>query len=281
MSITADDISIVLSGGINNLDPSLSLGGYPSTKQIRDGLVNNLFADVTPDQTSTGYEDYRCFYVFNDSEDPVYNIEVWIESEVEGGASIELGIEEADETQRITLVGLMPTSGHMILSYEGIPFTINTFTDLGEAATEIQTALNSLVDENGLPLLENVTVLSPSSLGSSVFLFDIIFSGHDGKRSHDQITVVENTYEPSVVISVAVTQQGAPVNTIAPEVLNEVAPPPNVNFYVPTSESPINLYILKPTDGFPIWVKRTTPKGATSVASDGANLRFRMETINP
>lgn len=282
MTVTVEDISIVLSGGINNLDPNLSLGGDPSTTPVRDNLINNLFSDVTPDQAEDGYEDYRCFYFFNDGDSTIYNIEVWIESQVEDGASIELGIEETDELQRITLSGAIPTSGTATWAYEGEEFTTGVFTDLAEAALFFQDAFNSLVDDDGNKLLETVEVTTPSNLGSPTIIFDVLFTGNDGKRNHSLVELVEDAYTPTqVTFTVTVAQEGAPVNTIAAEIANEATTPAGVNFYAPSQQSPITVYKLKPAEGFPIWVRRTTPTGQESVANDGAVLRFRVETLEP
>lgn len=282
MAVTAEDISIVLSGGINNLDPNLSLGGDPSTTQIRDNLINNLFSDVTPDQAETGYEDYRCFYIFNDGDDPIYNVELWIESQVDGGASIELGVEEADELQRITLSGAIPTAGTATFAYDGAEFTIGTFTDLAEAAQAIQDGFNSLVDEDDNRLLETVEVTTPSSLNSPTIIFDVLFANKDGKRNHSLIELAEDAYVPTqATLTITVVQQGGPVNTIAPEIANDITAPGGVNFFAPTQQSPISVVKLNPAEGFPIWVRRTTPEGEESVANDGATLRIRVETISP
>ena len=282
MAVTAEDISIVLSGGVNNLDPNLSLGGDPSSKEIRSGLINNLFSNITPDQAEDGYEDYRCFYLFNDSDSTVYNIEIWIESEAEGGASIELGVAQSDEVQRITISQAFPTSGKAVLAYEGNEFDFDAFVDFGEAALALQDSLLSLVDDNDEPLLEEVEVTTPSSTGSSTYIFDVLFTGKEGSRNHSLIEVVQDAFVPTQTeVSVTVSQEGTPVNTIAPEIATEITSPSNVVFYAPTEDEPISVYKLKSAEGFPVWVKRTTEEQTESVASDNVILRIRLETISP
>ncbi len=281
MAVTVDDISLVLSGGVNNLNPNLSLGGDPSSKQVVSALVNNLFSNVTPDQAEDGYEDYRCFYLFNDSDSTVYNIEIWIESEVENGASLELGVAQADEIQRITISQALPTAGQVTLSYEGHDFDLDAFDDLGEAALSLEASLLSLVDDNDEALLEEVQVTSPSSISSSVYIFDVLFTGKEGSRNHSLIEVEQDAFVPTQTdVTVTVTQDGTPVNTIAPEIATEFTAPPNVSFYSPTQEEPITVYKLKPAEGFPIWLKRSTEEDTASVANDGATLKIRLETIS-
>lgn len=282
MPNTADDISIVFSGGTNNTNPNLSIGGAPSSTPITDNQLNNLFDDVLPAESEAGHEDYRCFYVFNDGDEAVYNFEIWIESQVDDGASIEIGIKNKDELQRITLSGSLPTSGSGTFSYENEDFVVPVFSDLAEAAQHFEDSLNALVDGDGVKLLETTVVTTPSSLGSPTIIFDVLFTGNDGKKNHEQITLEEDNYLPEAVTWTTTTvQEGAPVNTVAPSVANDETPPDNVEFYVASEASPISVYRLLPEEGFPIWIKRVTTAGAVSKASDGATLKFRMETIEP
>lgn len=281
MTATAENISIVLSGGINNLNPNLSLGGDPSTTPLVDNAINNLFSDVSPDQSESGSEDYRCFYFFNDSDDLIYNIEIWIESEVEGGSNIEMGIEEADELQRITVSVQKPTSGQATWEYETNFFNTSVYSSLEAYVAVFENSLNAIgIAEDDL--LETVTVTTPSSLGQPTIILDILFGDRDGKRNHGLIKLTTNNYLPSnVALNVTTIQEGAPINTIAPQIVNEFTAPGGVNFFVPSQQSPISLYKLRPAEGFPIWIKRVSPAGLASVANDGATIRFRMETIKP
>lgn len=282
MPITADDISIVLSGGSGNLDANLSIGGDPSSAPIVNNQINNLFNDVIPAEAEAGHEDYRCFYVFNDGDEPAYNIEVWIESQVDEGSSVEIGIVDRDELQRLTLSGGLPTAGTATFSYEGKTFSIGAIDDLAEAALEIQDGLNSLVNDEGYQLLETVEVTTPSSLGSSVIIFDVLFTDNDGKKDHAQIVLENDSHVPTdVTWTITTTQEGAPVNRIAPSIANDATSPEDVNFYAASELSPIQIYRLLPGEGFPMWARRTTPSGAVSVPSDGFTVKFRMETIEP
>lgn len=282
MPNTAEDISIVLSGGSGNLDPNLSLGGDPSSSPILDGSINNLFDDVSPEEAEDGHEDYRCFYVFNDGDESVYNVNIWVQSEVEGGSTVELGIKNSDELQRITLSGALPTSGTVTFSFEGAEFSVPPFSDLAAAAQFIEDSLNALVDGDGEKLLETVQVSTPSSLGSPTLIFDILFTINDGSTDHEQLEIVSNDFlPPEVTVAVTTPQEGSPINTVAPEIPNSETPPGGVGFFVPSEQSPISVYKLRPAEGMPIWVKRVTPAGVESLELDGVTVRFRMETIEP
>lgn len=65
MAISSTDIQFRLSGGASNSDPNASLGGVESSTEITDATVNNLYDDVSGDESSAGDTEYRCFYVHN------------------------------------------------------------------------------------------------------------------------------------------------------------------------------------------------------------------------
>lgn len=65
MPITATDIHFRFSGGAANTLASGSLGGAKSTTQITDATLQNLFDNVTGDESAAGDIEYRCFYIHN------------------------------------------------------------------------------------------------------------------------------------------------------------------------------------------------------------------------
>lgn len=278
MAITsADQITVVLSGGTVNLDPANSLGGEPSGAPISSGVLNNLFDDVSPEQSESGHEDYRCIYFFNDGETTVYQLQIYILSDYAGGATIELGVAEANETQRIQISGAEVTGGVMTLSYEGVEFDSTYDSDLGNWATTLEDTLNAL-NNGGDTLLEDVTVNAGVS-GSDTIVFDILFTGNDSKKNHEPITYVSDTFTPAVTVTIQTIQQGSPINTIAPDIGIETTPPGGVSFYAPDATSPITLPLLRPEDGFPLWVKRVTIADTAAVEDDGFSLRFYAESL--
>ncbi len=76
MTINPSDLSLVYSGSSTNNDPNLSLGGASSSFRVSSDVINNLFDDVQPEESLEGHEDYRCLYMFNDSEETAYNITI-------------------------------------------------------------------------------------------------------------------------------------------------------------------------------------------------------------
>ena len=276
----SNDISIVLSGGTTNFSPNNSLGGQPSSAPITSAVINNLFDDVSPEESEDGHEDYRCVYIFNDGETPIYLIEVYIQEDFEEGATMEIGIEKRDETQRLTLDNATPTGGSLTLSYAGNNFISNYDSDLGDWAVALQTSLNNILIE-GENLLKDVAVTAQTATGG-VIIFDINFVDSDGARNHDKIVIEANNLTPaSVGAAVSTTQEGSPINTVAPTIGLETTPPGGISFFAASQQSPITLPRLDPADGFPLWVKRFVPSGTTAKASDGFTLRFVAETLEP
>jgi hypothetical protein len=65
MPIASTDIHYRLSGGSANTDPNASLGGAKSSTQITDNTLNNLWDNVSGDQSAAGLTEYRCIYIHN------------------------------------------------------------------------------------------------------------------------------------------------------------------------------------------------------------------------
>jgi hypothetical protein len=281
MAITnSNDISIVLSGGTTNINVNNSLGGNPSSSPVINAVLNNLFDDVAPKETSDGHEDYRCIYFFNDGDTPIFLGDLWITSDFLGGSTIELGVEQRDETQRITLDNSPVTGGSFDLSFDGIEFTSDYNSDIGIWATTLQSTLNALL-KDGESLLQDV-VVNAQPVSVNRLIFDVNFNGNDGSKNQPKFLLVADNLVPAAVdIFISVPQEGAPVNTIAAEIGLETTPPGGVGFFAPTEQSPISIPRLNPEDGFPLWIKRTTPAGSSPSEQDGFSLRFAAETLEP
>jgi hypothetical protein len=277
MAISVSDISLVLSGGTNNSNPNLALGGPPSSNTVSTS-INNLFSDVNPTEASTGLLDYRCLYIFNDGENPVYNFKLWIDSQVDGGSTIQLGVQNQNEVQRIAIGGTV-TGGSFNLTFKGVEFTSNFNSDLSIWATNLQSSLNSLISEDNELLLRQVTVAARQT--SSAIIFDVTFGGIDGSRDQDLLVVSANNLTPSVNIDIQLLFQGSPINTIAPAIDRDTTSPGGVTFRDTSADQPILLPKLDPTEGFPFWIQRTTASGSGAEELDGFTLKASMEALNP
>lgn len=278
MTTKASDISLVLSGGTTNISPNSSLGGEPSSSPVATNVINNLFDDVDSDETRDGGEDYRCLYVFNDGDTDIWNFKLWIYDDFTEGSTIEIGIEERDEVQRIIVSGAV-NGGSLELDYNGHTFSFDYDSDLSQWADNLQAALDDLQDGDD-PVFRSVTVTGQNS-GSETVIFDVRFTGKDGDRSHPGFEVSDNDLTPngSVTVTITTTQPGAPVNTIASEINEETTPPGGVGFFAASQISPILIPRLKPDEGFPFWIKRVTPANTDAKENDGFKLRLSAESL--
>jgi len=70
-----------LTGGSSNSDPDVSIGGIMSANTINSSPMNNLFDDVTPQESSQsiGYEDYRALDIYNDGDATAESTKLWVD----------------------------------------------------------------------------------------------------------------------------------------------------------------------------------------------------------
>lgn len=277
MAITSyQDISVVLSGGASNLIPDGALGGDPSSAPVQNDRLNNLFHDVSPEEATDGYDDYRCIYFFNDGDTTIYALKLYIYEDIAGGAEMSIGFDTRNEIQRITITPDTIASGTFTLSYDSVQFTVAYDEDLSVWAGNLQTALNSLI-RDGENLLKDVTVTAQYSSGTVIF--DINFTGRDAKRNHPMFVLVTNNLSGATDLNITTLQGGSPINTIAAQISEETTPPGGVAFSVPTENAPLTLPYLRPSEGFPLWIKRHITAGVTALERDGFTLRFSAESL--
>jgi len=275
MVISESDISIVYSGGVSNSDPDASLGGDASVFPITDD-INNLFDDVASEESSFGAIDFRAFYIFNDhATDTLYNVRVWIESQIADGATAELGIPVINEQQSIAITPFNDiTGGSFTLQFDTeITASIAWDGDTSTLAANIQTALRNL------PSLSAVIVTYQAS--DDTFLVN--FSGADGGRNQPTLAVDTNSLTSSgdpADIAVSVITEGSPINVAALDIGLEANPPTGVSFVSAlTEDNAISIGSLHAADGFYVWVKRTTPPDTEGVPLDGFTFRIKGDTL--
>ena len=272
---TGSDISVVLSGGSNNTSPDLSLGGVASATPITNDVLNNLFSDVSADENANGVDDFRCIYFFNDGDTTIYSVDIFILSDFDGGATMQTGVALQDQIQRI-FISPTPVSGSATFSYDGNNFVVN-YDSPSNMALSIQNSLNSMLLGSGEHLLQDVVVTAQPISGG--LIFDILFTGMDGTRNHPLMTLVANSFSPTVTITISITRPGFPINTIAPQIDVSTTPPGGVGFFAASEQSPISLPKLRFGDGLPIWIERVVPAGTAAQANDGLTLRFQADSL--
>lgn len=263
--IETNDIVYVLSGGATNADPDKSLGGDPSSSPVLNGL-NSLFANVSSDDAQAGLTDYRCMYVFNNSlVETLWKSKVFTQGEITSGSDAELGFIFADEIQNLTVIGNV-TGGTLTLSYEGSNFTFSFSSNLSTWVANFQSAIRSIAT------LEEVQVSAQTSTSvdlQTVTVFTILYTGSSGQRFHPILEVVANALTPSAIVSASRSIGGSPINSIATIIDHATTTPNGVTFGPATQLEPMSIGHLRPTDGFPVWIKRVTPAGTQPVAGDG------------
>lgn len=265
-------LTIVLSGGLDNTDPQASLGGPPSPSPLTVG-INNLFSDLTESQLATGYVDYKCCYLFNDAADDDYDkLKIWIESETSGGSNCLLGLKTANENQTLTFVNVQDGTFTLRLdSHEtnAITFDHNPVILAGN----IQSGLR------GLPNARNVVVTQIVG-----FSFLLAWTGLEGNKKYPLVVMRQNNLgrdNPLLPASVNFeeTQPGSPINAIAPDIGNSTTPPTGIEFVETSSTFPLTVGLVKPSEGFSFWIRRTTDKGTTFLASDSIVFMARGDRV--
>jgi hypothetical protein len=100
MAIIASDIEVRLSGGASNTSPAAALGGAMSTVAggvITTNVLNNLFDDVSGDESAAGDIEYRGIYVKNNHGSLTWQtVKAWLSS-LTTSTDDELAIALADE----------------------------------------------------------------------------------------------------------------------------------------------------------------------------------------
>lgn len=267
----AQSLTLVLSGGVTNQDPDLSLGGPPSATIIDDS-VNNLFADVTGSQTNLGLIDYRCYYVFNDNDDDYVNFAVWIDTQEANGATCAIGVLTRNEKQDITFVNV--SGGNFTLSVDSIETDTIDFTfDPTLMASAIQTALRAL---------SNASEVEVSSSGDNAYRVE--WAGVDASTAYPIMMFGSNNLLPDDPLGEAEAtfvrfQSGSPVNSIAPDTGAITTAPTGVTFSEPDLNSPIVVGTVRAGSGFPVWIRRTTDPETEANASDGVTLKYSGDRV--
>lgn len=140
MSVTASDMLLKFSvaaaaGDTTSGTAATSLGDQISTTAITSASLNNLFDDVSAAEASAGDTEYRCVFVHNNhATDTAFNVTVTVQSEVSGGATIQIALDNIGVTAKgsasaqaavIANEGTAPTG---VGSFGAGPLTIGNMT---------------------------------------------------------------------------------------------------------------------------------------------------------
>jgi hypothetical protein len=271
--IQEGDIIFTHSGGNDNTDPTKDLGGDPSSHGISTG-INNLFADVTEEQSVSGYTDYRCFYIFNNSSaDNLFNTRIWLEPKTPNGTTqVQLGVNVSNDIQQIAISGNV-TSGYLNLNFDGVSAIWSWQPTLAAWALGLQNVMMSNFGLAGV-----IVTVSQVQGASPVTNFTLNFTGDDAARFQPLLSVTQNNLVGATNIAITKVQDGGPINSIAPSIDQPTTTPFGVLFSNPSHAQPLVLGTMRPTDGIPVWIKRVVPANTKSSTDDGAVIHF---TGNP
>ena len=95
MAINAANLKYYYSGGASNSNPTLSIGGTKSNVELSATALNNLFDNVTGDEATSGYDEYRLLYFQNidtDADGLMDPVVLWIVAQPAGDDSMEVGL---------------------------------------------------------------------------------------------------------------------------------------------------------------------------------------------
>ena len=258
------NINLVYSGGLQNTSQKNSLGGFPSPVAITENK-NNLFDDITSQETTRGFQDFKCIYVFNDDTKVSYTTTIYIEYLSDIGATIELGLLQQNAIQNLNFPQTV-TGGTFNINIQGQETpSISWNGDPNVLGASIETAIKTITDCS-------VEVVTPGQTN-----YNITFSGVMKNKFIADMLITNNLLPSGVTPGVSSVQSGSPINTVAPETLNTVLPF-GINFIEVLSPG-IVIGTLNSAEGFPLWVKRTLPAGFEAVEGDGYNLHIKVTSV--
>lgn len=250
MSVSIEDIGLMLSGGRHNFNPNLSLGGEISSYPVVIGK-NNLFSDVGEDDANDGVIDYRCMYIINNHATDTTLLTLAIAEQINEITSI--GIVEETEVQRIHVRGAV-SGGSVDLNYGVDTITVAWNADPDVWASNLETELNTITE------LAGTTAIASYSSSEEV-IFTITFPA---AHAIELLSLDSNDLTGSPELVFTRLFVGNPINSEAQELENDTQEPSGVSF---TDE--IVITSLAAGEYFPFWIKRDVPNGIDRTSPDG------------
>lgn len=279
MTLENNDIKLFYSGGGSNNDSDSSIGGPISNYVLSS---NRIFDNVSAVQNTAGHTDYRCIYFNNiNSTDTLLNAQVYVDSQVSDGASITIGIEVNNERQDIYITNAASvSSGTITLQFydfftdANIQFSFAHDLNINIWSSNFQNSIRSISG------LEQVTI-SGYYLGTTAY-FSVNFIGTSSKRYFESLEFVafsQSFIDVNAALTLQKVSDGGPKLKTATEIASEINAPNNIIFVETSSLSPLLVGDLKPTEYFPVWIKRSVVAGVNPIENDGFSLRIKGEII--
>ena len=129
MAVVASDIllkySVAAAAGDTTVGTAAgSLGDQVSTTSITSAQLNNIFDDVSGAEASAGDVEYRCVFVHNNhATDSAFNVTATVQSEVSGGATVQLALDNIGATAK----GSASAQAAVVANENTAPSGVGTF----------------------------------------------------------------------------------------------------------------------------------------------------------
>jgi hypothetical protein len=272
MTVNGNDLLLVYSGGDLNSSPYDSLGGEPSSFPV-NGVLNNLFENLTDEEMLNKNIDYKCLYLINNNNNnSFFNLRIFIDKSQNEFTNIQLGIKKTKEIQRLTLNYEAITGGIIAFTYNNITVNANWSNTGYIFANNIKNSLNNIFKNVETCLIEKT---------DTKIIIDIKFDDEDDYRFHDLLNInIENLIsENPKTFSISRTSAGAPINYIHDSLENKNTVPYGVVFDDYNSLNPLLIGTLQSNEYLPLWFKRTSVKSSGSMSNDNFNLRIISNPI--
>jgi hypothetical protein len=108
-----------------------SLGKYVSTSVLPGGVLQNLFAHITPSSDEATVE-YRCLFYANTSEEDTWDSPmVWLPSQLSGGSTLAIGLDPAGAVDSDSASAQAEEIADGVTAPDGVTFS--TPTDISNA----------------------------------------------------------------------------------------------------------------------------------------------------
>jgi len=105
----AAHLTWMLTGGTDNTDPDLSLGGIRSATPLGPAGANNIFDDVHWDEAAAGDVEYRALDLVNDGDAAAKIVSVWLDPNTSSAdTTLDLGPDALESVKSIADESVLP-----------------------------------------------------------------------------------------------------------------------------------------------------------------------------
>ena len=111
MTLTGDDLELVMTGAGTTANPNASLGGAISiSHEVSATALNSIFDDISGDESTAGDTEYRILAVYNSGADVAESVKVYLPTNYSTFISIGLNEAAGVNPQTIATESTAPSS---------------------------------------------------------------------------------------------------------------------------------------------------------------------------